>query len=310
MNYLDLAIMSRNLPADEYFDPVIVATANRMFVRPDKTIGDEYLETLALNYGAGVYLADFGKDPEGMCQKINGWVEDQTYDRIKDLFPEGSIISDTAWVLVNAVYLKAPWAYPFEVSATEDMAFTRLDGSQVDVPTMHSTEVEGSYADAEGYKLADVPLRGGDLSVTFILPDQGNYEQIEDNLSVETVDAMLADVEQGDMEIYLPKFKVETGSLRMDDILKNLGMTTPFSTAADFSGFGPDEYPGISFVFHSVFVAADEVGVEAAAATGAGGNDSAPYPEILFDAHRPFIFLLRDRPTGLVLFAGRVVDPS
>ena len=123
---------------------------------------------------------------------------------------------------------------------------------------------------------------------------------------------MLADVELGYLDVYLPRFKVETGSLLLNDILKGMGMTTPFSEEdADFSVFGPDPYyPQISFVYHSVFVAADEIGVEAAAATAIGGNDSAYYPMMLFDAHRPFIFLIRDRPTGLVLFAGRVLDPS
>jgi serpin B len=305
--------MSRNLPETEEEDPVIVATANRMFVRPDKTIGDEYLETLAFNYGAGVFLADFGVDPEGMRQKINSWVEDRTYDRIKDLFPEGSIISDTAWVLVNAVYLKAPWKVPFQAGLTEEMAFTLLDGTEVNVPTMHSLEVEGYYAEGDGYKLVDVPLRGEELSMTFILPDEGKYAEIEASLNSETLDEMYqeADSQFGGMDLFLPRFKVETGSLLMNDILIGLGMETPFSALADFSGFGPDpSYPGISFVYHSVFVAADEIGVEAAAATGAGGNDSAPEIMIVFDAHRPFLFILRDRPTGLALFFGRVVDPS
>jgi len=311
MNYYNREIMKRNLPETEYDDPVIISTANRMFVRPDKNIGDEYLEILAYNYDAGMYLADFGTDPEGMRKKMNAWVEEQTYDRIKNLFPEGSIISDTAWVLVNAVYLKAPWMFGFEKSLTKEMPFTLLDDSEVKVPTMHNTEVEGYYGTGDGYKIVDVPLRGNDLSMTFILPDQGGYDEIEESLDDGTLDEMLEDLEHGPIEVYLPRFKVETGSLMLNDILIELGMVNPFGSQADFSGFGPDpDYPGISFVYHSVFVAADEIGVEAAAATGIGGNDSASMPMMLFDAHRPFIFILRDRPTGLALFTGRVLDPS
>jgi serpin B len=254
-------------------------------------------------------LADFGAEPEAMRQKINGWVEDKTHNRIVDMFPEGAISADTVWVLVNAIYLKAPWVAKFDEQATSDMAFTRLDGSEVTVPTMRSHLMSGDYAEEDGYKIIDLNLRGGSLSVTFILPDQDRYAEIEAALSVDTLDAMLGKMENGMLDINLPRFEISSGSVLLNDHLQALGMMAPFSESADFTGFGPGVDTQIQFVYHSVFVSANEVGIEAAGATeneGDGDDDS----DMFFDAHRPFIFLIRDKPTGLVLFAGRVVDPS
>ena len=104
-------------------------------------------------------------------------------------------------------------------------------------------------------------------------------------------------------------FEIISGSMLINDHLEALGMTAPFGADADFSGFGPDIDTQIQHVYHSTYISANEVGIEAAGATAIDG-DSDDAPVFDFDGHRPFIFLIRDQPTGLVLFAGRVVDPS
>lgn len=310
MNGLDLALMSRNLTETDDEDPVIVATANRLFARLDFEVADDYLNLLALNYGAGVFLADFINDTEGSRKKINRWVEVQTQNRIVDLLPDDALSPNTAWVLVNAIYLKAPWVYQFSPQATQNMPFTTLDSGEKSVSTMHGEKLYGSYLETDEVKVVDLPLRGEKLSMTFILPSDGTFLQFEQELDLAKLDGLLAELKQGELEVYLPKFKVETGSLKLNKILREMGMTAPFD-AADFSGFGPHgAATEIESVYHSVFVAVDELGVEAAAATAIEGEDSAPMPEITFDAHRPFLFLLRDRPTGAVLFTGRVIDPD
>lgn len=312
MNSLDLALRSRNLPEQGDLEPVQLRTANRVFTRLDRPMGDDYLETMAVHYGAGVFLADFAGDPEGERVKINTWVEQQTNNRIKDLIPENNIKPDTAWVLVNALYFKAPWMMKFATDMTFEQAFNRIDNSKVNAPTMHSLPLHISYAKGDGYKVIDMPLRGGDLTVTLILPDSGKFKEIESGLTRDSLDTMLAGMQEGLVEVALPKFEIDTGSMDFRQMLIDLGMTTPFSNGADFSGFGPNLPPSkIDFVFQSVFVAADEAGVEAAAATAIGGVDtSAPEIDLVFDAHRPFVFLIRDIPTGLVLFIGRVMDPT
>ena len=103
LNHLDLTLDSRSLPANMEKDPVIYATANRMFVRPSLLPGSQLLDTLALHYGAGVFLTDFANDPEDVCNKINLWVSERTRMRIPMLFPAGSISANTQWVLVNAL---------------------------------------------------------------------------------------------------------------------------------------------------------------------------------------------------------------
>ena len=314
MNSLDLALESRNLPESDYASPVILSTANRIFTRLDWPIGDEYLDILAVNYGAGIYLADFVNDPEGERIKINKWVEERTENRIRDLFPENAFLIRTAWVLVNALYFKAPWTTSFQASNTSDVFFTMLDNTEVRVPAMYEKYMEAEYADEDEYKLLDLTLRGQNLSVTFILPAKGTYAKFESDLTAQSLDAMIEKLTPGSVEVSLPKFKIETGSIPLDDYLKTLGMPTPFLVdIADFSGFAPDCPPSnIVSVQHSVFVAADEVGVEAAAATGIQGGDTGGMAPsgFYFDAHRPFLFIIRDKPTGLVLFVGRVMDPS
>ncbi|MCP4679127.1 MAG: serpin family protein [Deltaproteobacteria bacterium] len=311
MNALDLALKSRNLPEEGKLEPVILETANRMFSRLDRTVADDYLEILALNYGAGVFLADFGNKPDEERVKINTWVEQQTHDRIVDLIPEGSIISDTAWVLVNAIYFKAPWLTKFATDMTWDQTFTRLDGTETKVPTMHADELELAYVQGDHYKLVELPLRGEKLTVTFLLPGAGTYAEFEAGLGAESLDNMLALKKLGTVQVSLPKFEIDTGSIDLKQVLIDLGMPTPFTTAAEFPGFGDPRASMIDFVYQSVFVAADEAGVEAAAATAVGGTDSSvPEVDLVFDADRPFLFLIRDEPTGLVLFVGRVLDPS
>ncbi|TPV92965.1 MAG: serpin family protein, partial [Myxococcales bacterium FL481] len=311
LNAHSLALESRNLPETEEEDPVIYSPANRMFVSPSVAVGPMFLDTLATNYGAGVFLADFA-DPEDVRVRINSWVSGRTYELIPALLPGGSLTDQSKWVLVNAIYLKAPWRTPFEAAYTADAPFTRLDGSTVQVPTMHNKAVHGSFRAGDGYQLVELPLRGGELAVTIIVPDTGRYLEQEAALTTETLDAMLSETESDIIDLSLPKFTIATGSIALSGTLRNMGMVTPFSPDADFSGIndGASGVPPIGFVLHSVFVAVDEAGVEAAAATAVGDDDSEPSPAFVLDVDRPFLFLVRDRPTGLVLFTGRVLDPS
>jgi serpin B len=283
----------------------------------------DYLDLLARSYGAGINLLDFISTPEESRQIINQWVSDQTRERIQNLLPGGSIHADTRLVLTNAVYFLADWLYQFNGNLTTDEPFYRLDGSTVDVPLMQidmeetfmssgEVELEYAYDWSVGLKALNLYYQGKRLCMTVLLPDSGTFENYEGSLTMERIDALLTRLSNTSLELVrLPRFRF-TSSVPLGGPLQVLGMRAAFDPGrADFSGIDDRRDLFISQVFHKAFVDVDEQGTEAAAATAVVMVLSAvPPPPPQFVADRPFIFLIRDTETGLILFMGRVLDPS
>lgn len=306
LNYLDLELMSRNLAKTPTLDPVILSSANQVFVRQDIEPGDDYLDLLATHYDAGVYMTDFRGEPELSRKQINRWVSERTNDRIPELCPKNSIDPLTQWVLVNALYLKAPWVN--KLGQPSPGEFTRLDGSKVQVEMMWQPEISTQYGTQPDFQWAQMPLRGEDLSVTVILPHEGKHEDVQKSLNSSSYQRMLAEGKKGNVWVRLPKFTIDTGTLDFTNLFKQ---RMPDAFRNKFPGFSPDRLLApITFVYHSVFLAADEKGVEAAAATAVGGKESGSEIDKVLKLNRPFFFTIHDKGTGLALFTGRVMDPS
>ncbi len=305
-NKLDLELASRAEKATGNTIPFRLKTANGIFGQKDKSFEQPFLDTLARNYGAGLRVLDFNADPEGSRTTINDWVEEQTNDKIKDLLPKGSVTSDTRLVLSNAIYFSAAWDEPFKTEETTDRPFELGDGTMIDVPTLHQVHERG-YAAGEGYQVAELPYDGGQLSMVVVVPD--DLPAFEANLDAQRVKDIFASIHTYALDLSLPKFKFEA-PLGLKEILFNLGMTDAFTSGlADFSAIDGTRNLVITDVLHKGFVAIDEKGTEAAAATAVIiGDTSAPEPATLV-VDKPFVFFIRDRPTGAVLFVGRVVDP-
>jgi serpin B len=304
-NKLDLELASRAANAQGDTIPFRLTTANAIFGQEGKTFMVPFLDTLARNYGAGMRVLDFEGDPDGSRVTINDWVEDKTNDRIKDLLPEGSVTDATKLVLTNAIYFSAAWAEPFEASATADGPFWIGGDSQVVVPFLHGNHEQG-YAAGDGWKAAELPYDGGQLSMVVIVPD--NLAAFEAALSPQLLDTIMDAMHAYALDLKLPKFRFDA-PLGLKDVLVALGMTDAFNEAADFSGIDGTRNLLIQDVLHKGFVSIDEKGTEAAAATAVlVGDTAAPEPATLV-VDRPFLFLIRDKPTGAILFVGRVVDP-
>jgi serpin B len=269
----------------------------------------EFLDTLARNYGAGLRLMDFVQAAEASRVTINDWVEDQTEDRIKDLIPAGAIDSMTRLVLTNAIYFNAAWQFPFTEEQTEDAPFYRLDGSQVLVPMMRASERFG-YAAGEGVQVVDLPYDGGELSMAILLPAEGAFAEFEAALDAAQVNDLLRQVSRQQVALTMPKWEFES-EFTLSKTLQSMGMVDPFQGSADFSGMTGTRELFISDVIHKAFVAVDESGTEAAAATAVMMRlSAAPSEPIQVTVDHPFIFLIRDIETGTILFVGRVMDPS
>lgn len=287
--------------------------ANDIWGQQDYTFLPEFLDTLAVNYGAGLRAVDFKSDPDGVRKAINDDIARKTEQRIKDLIPPGQIDTLTRLVLTNAIYFNAAWMHPFEKSLTKDRPFTRLDGSQVNVPMMVMSGSERMlYAAGNGYQAAALPYEGGKLSMLVLVPDAGQFEAFEAGLDAAALESILSSMQFIGVKAAMPKFQTES-DFSLVDALSGLGMVDAFSPSeADFSGMdGQKGNLYIGDVIHKSFVKVDEAGTEAAAATAVimeVTSAMVDYTELTVD--RPFIYMIRDEPTNTILFVGRVLDPA
>lgn len=312
-NALDLALAERNLAEDADNEAVELVVANAFWGLSGYPWRADYLDTLATHYGAGVEALEFARAPEPSRAFINDWVEERTRERINDLLPEGSITPDTVAVLVNALYFKAPWSEQFAAEQTRNAEFTRVDGTLVDAPFMHNTGAY-AYAEGEGYQALEMTFRGGDLAMVLLLPDAANFDAFEAGLDAASLDTIIDTLADAHGTVAVPKFQFES-EFQLKQMLQSLGMTSVFDeNLANLSGMQSADARDKLFVddaYHKTFIAIDENGAEAAAATGiVVGTTSAPIETFDFNANRPFLLLIRDRVTGALLFFGRVVDPS
>ncbi|MCO5171346.1 MAG: serpin family protein [Planctomycetes bacterium] len=308
---LDRALMARGQKAPPAWRkdarPFTLRSANALWAQEGKRFEPAFLDGLAEHYGAGVRLVDFAADPDAARDRINGWVAAETRDRIRNLLREVS--PATRLVLVNAVYFLADWEHPFDPSSTRPRPFTRLDGSKVDAPTMHDT-THLALAEHEGVRAVVLPYMGGEVEAWVLLPPAGKLDATASSLH-EVVPALARAMTHEFVSLALPKFEVGW-RLAMKDALEALGMRKAFVFGqADFSGMDGTRDLFIGAVTHQAWIAVDEKGTEAAAATAvemlAGG---VPPPPVPFVVDRPFLLLVRDKATGAVLFVTRVEDPT
>lgn len=311
-NELDIELSKRGEGAEgKDSEGFRLNVVNAIWGQKDYKFLPEFLDVLAVNYGAGLRLLDFVDQPEESRVTINNWVSDQTEDRIENLIPQGAIDSLTRLVLTNAIYFNAAWKYQFNENATSDGKFSLVDGSDVTVPMMSQTESFG-YTGGDGYQAIELPYDGGELSMVVLLPDAGQLKEFENSLNTELIAAIISELEQGRRKIALtmPKFEFES-SFSLVDTLAGMGMPIAFSTGADFSGMTGINDLFIGDVIHKAFVSVDESGTEAAAATAVVMELTAiPQPPLELAIDRPFIFLIRDLETESVLFVGRVENPA
>lgn len=280
--------------------------ANAMWAQIGFPFETSFLDTLGENYGAGVHVVDFEGATTQAIDLVNGWVVDKTEGKIDKLVNEQTVTADTRFILTNAIYFNAAWAEPFEEANTKDGPFTLLDGGSVTAPMMHGYQETG-YADGDGYQALQMPYDGHELSMVLVVPDAGTFADFEASLDAAAIDNITSSLGSYGVDITMPKFKFDA-EFNLSGHLKEMGMASAFS-GADFSGISSEKLV-VTDVVHKAYVAVNEKGTEAAAATAViGGTTSAPEPAaIVID--RPFLFFIRDLPTGAILFVGRVADPT
>jgi serpin B len=294
--------------------------ANRLFGEKTYAFQQPYLDELSASSGASLEPLDFVGASDASRQHINAWVADATDHHITNLIPPSGVTADTRLVLADAIYFLGQWQTPFVKAGTRPMPFHLSATVAKSVPTMH--EVEGlAFAHTDGVEVLEMPYTGGRLAMTFILPDRvDGLDEVERRLTSDTVRKWASALAQSRVHVALPRFVIDPGEpLALRGLLATAGMPLAFDPhRADFSAIGtstrPEDRLFIGNVFHKAFVKVDEQGTEAAAATGASMMRSMAMrqepPAVDFTADHPFLFLLRDRSSGTILFLGRMGDPS
>ena len=301
------------------YEPVVFTVANRLFGQQDFQFRAAFLDLVKTRSGAPLQLFDFVHDFEAARTRINGWVEDTTRQRIKDLIPSGGLNADTRLVLVNAIYLKARWEEAFSERLTKPIPFHVKSGAAVDVPTMVRTAALG-YAQRDGFTALTLPYASGEVQLLLLLPDATHKVAAMEARLTPALLAELGRLPKAEVALSLPKFRLEPPSLRLAQVLQSLGMKSAFDKPAGSANFDrmaprkPNAYLALSEVFHKTFLSLDEKGTEAAAATAAvmvlAAAVSQPKPKpIEVKVDRPFVFAIQHRSSGACLFLGRVNDP-
>jgi serpin B len=301
-------------------EPIALTIANRLFAQKGYAFRDSFLAVVKQHFGAAFEPLDFVTDASGATKHINQWVADQTRDRIRDLIPANALNETTRLVLANAIYLKAPWANPFFEGATKPEPFHVRGKTPVDVPMMRKEKTHFGYAKQEGFTAVSLPYIGDELQLLVLVPDEvKGLPALEAKLSAEML-AQCAKLEERDVDLHLPKFKFEPPTIALAEKFEALGIKTAFNHPAGSANFDriaprkPNNYLYISQIFHKTFIAVDEKGTEAAAATAVAMMRATamagPKPEpIEVKVDRPFLYAIQHVPSGVCLFLGRVTDP-
>jgi serpin B len=338
--YADLIKTLNNPPqvetVDESGKPVKgpayqLVVANALWGQKGYAFKPDFTKLLDKSYGAGLNDVDFSQSKQA-AKTINDWVALQTKDKIKDLVPQSAINSLTRLVLTNAVYFKSNWADKFQKVATKDAPFripfdrniTQERSLTIQVPTMHQRHHFG-YVENDKLQMLELPYAQNELSMIVLLPkledmlakevgrdDLKELKALEAKLTADNIDKWLKDKKSELVDVSMPKFTFSS-QFMLADTLKAMGMTDAFDAAkADFSGMTDKEKLCISNVIHKAFVAVDEEGTEAAAATAVimlGSAMRAETPKT-FNADHPFVFIIRHNSTGEILFMGRLANPK
>ncbi len=294
---------------------VALHVANSLWPHANSPFLDEFLELLQKHYGVSITPVDYA-DAEAARETINGWVEQRTLEKIRELIPQGILNALTRLVLVNAIYFKGDWRSGFEPEKTEETPFYLGSGATVQVPMMTQVFTFG-YAEDDDLQILELPYAGENFSMVVLLPkEKDGLERLEQKLNLTNLGRWRNRIDKRRVKVFLPKFKTSS-MFRLDDTLKAMGMNDAFDERrADFSGMDGKELLYLAAVLHKAFVDVSEEGTEAAAATAVvvGRKMSAPSgsppPPPVFRADRPFLFLIQENTTGCILFLGRVADPT
>jgi serpin B len=288
---------------------VRLSVANSLWGQRDYRFLDAFLTNTKTFYGAGLQTVDFARETEAARKAINAWVEKETERKIKELLKPDALTPLTRLVLCNAIYFKGNWASQFDEKQTRMADFFVAADKPVRVPMMNQ-EMVVKHEEFGDFSAAELPYKGNLLSMVVLLPAKlDGLPSLEKFLTARRLQECLSELDGSwatSVNVQLPRFKT-TSWFDLGESLKKMGLAGAFWEDADFTGMASKRPLFLSKVVHKALVEVNEEGTEAAAATAV-----EPVGAMLtvFNANHPFLFLIRERQTGSILFLGRLADPT
>ena len=285
-------------------------TINDLWLQQGRTPNQAYIDTVKRYYGGQVNTLDFKNNTETSRQMINEKIAKHTNQMIPELLSKESTQPSTSAILTNAVYFKADWSSRFWVSG--DMPFHYFNGTSSDVDMMFQN-TEFRYSEDEQVQVVELPYKGIELSMLVVLPKSKEplaMQTLIKNLSTTQITDWTKRLKQQDILLNLPKFKIDEG-YPMKAVLTDMGMPSAFGNQAKFNVFADSSPIAIDDIHHQAVIDVNEIGTEAAAATGVVAVDisGSMHPPVAFKADHPFMFMIKDNKTDAILFLGQVNKP-
>lgn len=285
-------------------DTVVVNSVNSLWVDDNFSIRNRYVGLMQKDFDALVTTQNFS-DP-ATIKAINNWCAEHTNGKITEIIDE--LNPNIVMVLVNALYFNAPWLDPFEEYLTVDAPF---HGSvKESTVRMMSRKAYMNYAEYMGCQLVELPYEGGRYTMYVLLPPENmDMEEVVGYLSEDAYKTALASLQSKEVLLKMPKVKAET-SLLLNDSLRDMGIMTAFTSAADFSGIAEMGPLALDQVRQKCYVEISEKGTEAAAVTSAQIRMTSARPSSFerMTVDRPFLFFITDIQEDNILFAGRIMN--
>lgn len=311
-----VAEIKRHVP-DAKEDPITLAVANRLIGQAGYDFRPQFLALLKDEYAAPFEAVDFIHNAPAVTKQVNAWVEERTRKRIGEVLSPDSLDEFTRLVLVNAIYFKSGWVKPFDASDTAPEPFHINGRIKQDVPMMRR-RADLRYATGSAFSVVALNFTGGEFRLLIFRPDKvEGLASLERNLNADALAGKLKWV-GGDVTLHLPKFKLKPPVFSFRAALQSLGIRSAFDLPADSANFDrmatrkADVPLALSSVFHRAYLALDENGAEAAAATEMkiiAQRIEEPKKPLVFKVDRPFLFLIQHAESGACLFLGHVTDP-
>ncbi|NWI97682.1 SPB10 protein, partial [Pitta sordida] len=291
-------------------------SANRIYVERTFLLMPTYIQLSKSYYKAEPQKVNFKTAPEQSGKEINAWVEKQTEGKIKNLLNARDVTSSTKLILVNAIYFKAEWEVKFQGGNTDLQPFRLTKNKTKPINMMYMRNAfPVLIMQTMNFKMIELPYVKHELSMFILLPDDikdntTGLEQLERELTYEKLSEWTDSKKMTKtlVDLYLPKFKLEERHDLSDNLVR-MGMHSAFSANADFSGMVEKEAVHISKVFHKSFVAVDEKGTEAAAATAVTVELTSAQHVLTFKVDHPFFFFIRHNTSKSILFFGKFCSP-
>jgi serpin B len=290
---------------------IVLSIANSLWLAEGYKFTDEFLSINKTCYKTEMTNLNFAESEKARTT-INDWVAKQTKDKIKDLIPKNILDALTKLVLTNAVYFKAEWAEQFKKHNTAESDFYAFGKNPVKAEMM-KLKHHFNYMENDDIQFVELPYKGGDASMFVLLPKKKDgLKSVEKKLTFENIKRYTDSMKRTEVELHFPKYKI-TLSYELRELMKKLGMEDAFTGSANFSKMDEKNKLYISAIIHKTFIAVDEEGTEAAAATAVVMRMKSMPPSsdpIIFKADHPFFYYIQEKTTGTILFAGRLMDPS